>query len=185
MTAHGNKPVGPPIHGMAARFEDASALTAAARAARLQGYQRMDAYSPFPIHEMDEALGIRRSILPMLVLAAGIAGCVGGFAMQYWMSVVDYPLNIAGKPLVSWPQWVPVAFETTVLLAALTAAFGMFALNGFPMPYHPMFNVKGFDRVTTDAFFLCIEADDPLFDASNTAKFLQDLGALEVSEVVH
>lgn len=185
MTVHDAAPAGPPIHGVAARFADATELVRAARGAHARGYRRMDAYSPFPIHEMDEALGVRRTILPMLVLAAGIAGCVGGFAMQYWMNAVDYPLNIGGKPLVSWPQWVPVAFECTVLLAAMTAAFGMFALNGFPQPYHPMFNVRGFDRVTTDAFFLCIEADDPMFDAAETERFLKSLGASEVTEVAH
>ncbi len=181
MTSHGTAPAGP--FGVAARFENVSDLVAAARGAREAGYTRMDAYTPFPVHELDEALAIPRTILPKLVFGAGLAGCIGGFAMQYWMAAVDYPLNIGGKPLNSWPQWVPVAYECTILLAALTAVFGLFLLNGFPEPYHPMFNVKGFDRVSTDAFFLCIEAADPKFDREATRRFLEQHHASEVTEV--
>jgi Protein of unknown function (DUF3341) len=173
----------PPIYGLLAEFGDANALVAAAHRAHETGYRQMDAYSPFPIEELTEALGIRPTRLPLLVLLGGVIGGVGGYLLQYWTATVSYPLNVAGRPLHSWPAFIPVAFELTILGAALFAILGMLALNGLPMPYHPVFNVPSFALATRDRFFLCIEANDTLFDREKTASFLRDLGAREVTEV--
>jgi hypothetical protein len=171
------------LHGALARFGSASELLDAARQARDQGYRRMDAYSPFPVHGLAEVLQAEDARVPWLVFLCGAAGAVVGYALQYFVSVVDYPHNVGGRPFHSWPSFIPVTFETTVLLAAFGAVFGMFALNGLPRPHHPVFGARGFDRASTDAFFLCIEADDPRYDQVTTARFLEDLGALEVAEV--
>jgi Protein of unknown function (DUF3341) len=166
-----------------AEFETPTALVEAATKARLAGYRRMDAYSPIPIEELDEALDLRRTRLPLLVLLGGIIGGIGGFGLQVWVSAVAYPMNIGGRPLISWPQFIPVMFETTVLGAALTAFFGMWALNKLPQPYHPVFNVDAFSRASTDRFFLVIETADPRFDRSATWKFLETMHPVGVSEV--
>ena len=166
-----------------AEYENATALVDAATKARLAGYRRMDAYSPIPIHEMDEALGLKRTRLPLLVLIGGILGGIGGFSLESWASAIAYPMNVGGRPLISWPQFIPVTFETTVLGAALTAFFGMWALNKLPQPYHPVFNVPEFARASTDRFFLCIEATDPRFDMGGTKQFLEGLQPVGVSEV--
>jgi hypothetical protein len=171
------------IYGLMAEFDNPSALVAAANEARLAGYRKMDAYTPIPIHELDEALGLPRTRLPRLVLLGGILGGLGGFVLQAWTSAVSYPLNVGGRPLVSWPQFIPVTFETTVLGAALACFVGMWALNRLPMPYHPVFNVPEFARASTDRFFLCIEAVDERFDRNGTREFLQGLHPLGVSEV--
>ena len=175
----------PAIYGLLAEFGAAEALVAAARRSREAGYRQMDAYSPFPIEELTEALGIRKTRLPLLVLLGGVLGGVGGYLLQYWTATVSYPLNVGGRPLHSWPAFIPVAFELTILGAALFAVLGMLALNGLPMPYHPVFNVPRFALATRDRFFLCIEAHDALFDREKTAIFLRDLGASEVTEVPH
>jgi hypothetical protein len=146
-------------------------------------YGRMDAYSPIPIEELSEALGLRRTRLPLLVLLGGIVGCIGGFGLQYWASALEYPMNVGGRPFNSWPQFIPITFETTVLGAALTCFFGMWALNRLPQPYHPVFNVPAFARASSDRFFLVIEAADPRFDLDATSKFLQELRPLGVTEV--
>lgn len=171
------------LHGLMAEFASPTALVAAAEKARLAGYRNMDAYTPIPIEELDEALGMRRTRLPLLVLLGGIAGCLGGFGLQYWASAIVYPLNIGGRPFNSWPQFIPITFETTVLGAALTCFFGMWALNGLPKPYHPVFNVPAFARASSDRFFLVVEADDPRFDRETTLKFLQDLKPVGVHDV--
>ena len=171
------------LYGLMAEFDNPSALVAAANEARLAGYRKMDAYTPIPLHELDEALGLPRTRLPRLVLLGGILGGLGGFALQVWTSAIDYPLNIGGRPLVSWPQFIPVTFETTVLGAALSCFVGMWALNRLPMPYHPVFNVPAFARASTDRFFLCIEAGDERFDRDRTREFLQGLHPVGVSEV--
>jgi Alternative complex III, ActD subunit len=171
------------IYGLSAEFEDPTSLVHAARRAYEEGYRKMDAYSPFPIEELSEAIGFHHSRLPVLVLIGGIVGCLGGFFLQYYIAVISYPINIGGKPFNSWPAFIPVTFEVTVLLAALTAVFGMLALNGLPEPYHPMFNVKRFALATRDRFFLCIESKDPKFHPDKTRQFLDSLAPREVSEV--
>ena len=179
------KPPPPPprVYGLMAEFQDPSDVVAAARAVRAEGYRKVDAYSPFPIEELSEALGFHRSWLPPLVLLGGVAGAVGGFGLQYWASVIEYPMNIGGKPYLSWPSFIPPTFETTILLAALTAVLGMLALNGLPEPYHPVFNVPSFALASRDRFFLCIEAADPKFDLEGTRQFLMGLHPNSVSEV--
>ena len=166
-----------------AEFDSPTSLVAAANRARLAGYQRMDAFSPIPIEELSEALGLRPTRLPRLVLIGGILGGLGGFALEVWTQAIDYPMNVGGRPLVSWPQYIPVTFETTVLGAALTCFVAMWALNRLPMPYHPVFNVTAFERASTDRFFLCIEAEDKQFDPVETRRFLEGLHPVGVSDV--
>ncbi len=166
-----------------AEFESPEALLAAAHGAYEGGYRQMDAYSPLPIHGLSEALGFRRTWLPLVVLIGGLAGCVAGFGLQYWVSVINYPINVGGKPYNSWPAFIPVTFEMTILFAAVSAVLGMLALNGLPTPYHPVFNVPRFEMATRDRFFLCIEAKDPKFDRAETARFLESLGSREVFDV--
>jgi hypothetical protein len=171
------------IYGLMAEFDDANALVSATEQAHHEGYRRMDAYSPFPIEELHEALGSRHTRLPLIVLVGGLLGCIGGYALQYWSSVFAYPLNIGGKPLHSWPAFIPVTFECTILGASLFAVLGMLALNGLPMPYHPVFNVPRFALASRNRFFLCIEAKDPKFDIDATRRFLETLNPREVSTV--
>jgi hypothetical protein len=173
----------PRLYGLIAEFSDPNDLVHAAKRTHDAGYRKMDAYTPYPIEELAEAMGIHHTILPLLVLIGGVAGLVGGLALQYWTSAIDYPLNVAGKPYFSWPAFIPITFETTVLVAALTAVLGMLALNGLPMPYHPVFNAPRFALASRDRFFLCIEAADPLFDIDETARFLQRLQPRAISEV--
>ncbi len=173
----------PGLYGLVAEFETPTALVQAARSAREAGYVKMDAYSPFPIEGLSEALGFRRTKMPMLILIGGIVGALSGFALQYYCAVISYPINVAGRPLNSWPSWIPVTFELTILIASLTAVFGLLALCGLPMPYHPLFHVPRFALATRERFFLCIEAVDPRFDRTATKEFLDGLGAREVSEV--
>lgn len=173
----------PAIHGLMAEFDSPAALVAAAEKTRLAGYRNMDAYSPIPIEELNDALGLRRTRLPILVFLGGLAGGLGGYSLQVWTQTMAYPMNIGARPYHSWPQFIPVTFETTVLGAALTAFVGMWALNRLPQPYHPVFNVPEFARASTDRFFLCIEATDARFDAAGTRRFLEGLHPLGVSEV--
>jgi hypothetical protein len=171
------------LYGLMAEFDTPTALVLAAEKARLSGYRQMDAYSPIPIEELNEALGLRRTRLPVLVFLGGLLGCAAGFGLAYWVSVIEYPMNVGARPFNSWPQFIPVTFETTVMGAALTAFFGMWALNKLPQPYHPVFNVAAFARASTDRFFLVIEAADPRFDRHATWKFLEGLQPVGVSEV--
>ena len=171
------------LHGVIAEFETPAALIEAARQAREAGYRKMDAYTPYPIEELAHALALPRTKLPVLVLAGGALGCATGLAMQWFATAVHYPLNVGGRPLASWPSYVPITFELTVLFAAIVAVLGMLALNGLPMPYHPVFNVPSFALASRDRFFLCIESADPLFDVEKTKGFLTSLGAREVTEV--
>ena len=173
----------PSIYGLMAEFQEPNTLVAATYRAHYEGYRRMDAYSPFPIEELHEALGGSHTRLPLIVLLGGLGGCIGGYALQYWAAGMAYPLNIAGKPYNSWPMFIPVTFECTILVAALSAVLGMLALNGLPMPYHPVFNVPRFALASRNRFFLCIEARDAKFDLEQTRRFLETLGALEVSTV--
>jgi hypothetical protein len=171
------------MYGLLAEFEEPEALLEAARRAYQEGYRRLDAYSPFPLEGLAESIGVRRTRVSLIVLMGGILGCLTGFGLQYWISVIDYPLNVGGRPYNSWPSFVPVTFELTVLFAATAAVIGMLALNGLPMPYHPVFNVPRFALASRDRFFLCIESADGKFDATATRQFLESLHAHEVSEV--
>jgi Protein of unknown function (DUF3341) len=172
------------LYGLMAEFGDATTLVEATRRARAEGYRRMDAFSPFPIHELFDALDAHDRRLPLAVLGGGIAGMLGGFGLCYWTSVIAYPLNIGGRPLNSWPSFIPVTFETTILLAAFTAVVAMIALNGLPMPYHPVFNIERFaSGGSRDRLFLVIESTDEQFDRERTRAFLLGLGAREVSDV--
>lgn len=171
------------LYGLMAEFDAADDLLEACRRARDAGYRRMDAYTPFPIHGLDDAIGLKKTFLPYLVLGGGIAGGLGGYLMQYYASVIDYPLNIGGRPFHSWPSFIPVTFEMTILGAAFTAVLGMLALNRLPLPYHPVFNVERFELASRSHFFLCIEARDPKFDRQATEKFLKGLKPHGVYEV--
>ena len=171
------------IYGLMAEFEDPTSLVAASRRAYEEGYRRMDAYSPFPIEELSEAIGFHHTKLPVIVFLGGVFGCLAGFGLQYWVSVIEYPLNVGGKPAYSWPSFIPPTFEMTILFAALAAVLGMLALNGLPEPYHPVFNVSRFALATRNRFFLCIEAIDPKFDLEETRRFLETLTPRNVSEV--
>ena len=171
-------------YGMLAEFDDAPHLVAAARKARDAGYTKLDGYSPFPIEGLSEALGQRDFLIPKIMLAGGALGGFGGFAFLYWATVVDYPLNIGGRPLFAWPSFIPITFELTVLLSALSGIAGMFILNGLPQPYHPLFNVPAFDRASSDKFFLCIEVEDPQYDTEQTRAFLEGLDTVRVTEVM-
>lgn len=174
-----------PIYGLMAEFDNPTALVNATRAAREEGYRRLDAYSPFPIEALNEVLHLHRNRLPLIVLIGGIVGGALGYLLQYYVTVWHYPINIAGRPLHSWPAYIVITFETTVLIAALACVLGLFALCGLPMPYHPVFNVPRFALASRNRFFLCIEANDPLFDHDRTCQFLETLGPREVSEVAH
>jgi len=174
-----------PIFGLLAEFDSPTDLLHAARKAYAEGYRRLDAYSPFPIEEVSEAIGHHKSRVPLVVLIGGLLGAIGGYLMQYWMAALSYPLNVGGRPLNSWPSFIVVTFEMTILGGAVFAVFGMLALNHLPMPYHPVFNVERFAFASKDRFFLCIYADDPRFDRAQAEKFLQGLSPKNVAEVPH
>ena len=171
------------LYGVMAQFDSPGALVAAARESYAAGYRQINGYSPFPIEELSEAIGFKRTTLPLIVLAGGIIGAVGGFFMQYWMEVIDYPINVGGKPFNSWPAFIPITFECTVLCAAFAAVLGMLALNKLPQPYHPVFNAPNFALATRDSFFLVIESKDPKFDHDEAMRFLKSLEAREVNDV--
>ena len=175
----------PPIYGVMAEFDNPTALVNATREAYERGYRKLDAYSPFPIEELSEALHLHKNKLPLIVLIGGVLGGTLGYLLQYYVTVIHYPINVAGRPLHSWPMYIVITFEMTVLLAALAAVLGLLALCGLPMPYHPAFNVPRFALASRNRFFLCIEATDPLFDRQQTEAFLETLEAREVSEVAH
>jgi hypothetical protein len=171
------------LYGLMAEFDTPAALIAATEKTRKAGYRKLDAYAPYPIEELVHALGHHHSKLPLLVLVGGVLGCLAGLGLQVWVNAVAYPLNIGGKPILSWPAFVPVTFEVTILFASLTAVLGMLALNGLPTPYHPVFNVPRFSAASRDRYFLCIEAADPRFHAEGTRQFLEGLAPTEVSDV--
>jgi len=171
------------LFALMAEFAGPRRLLTAVERCREEGYSVLEAYTPYPIEEVSEALGHHKSKLPLIVLIGGIVGCVAGFGLQYWTSVVAYPLNVGGRPLNSWIAFIPVTFETTVLVAALAAVLGMLALNRLPMPYHPVFNVPRFALASRDRYFLAIHVSDPRFDREGTRRFLEGLEPVEVSDV--
>ncbi|PYX69519.1 MAG: DUF3341 domain-containing protein [Acidobacteria bacterium] len=166
-----------------AEFDSASDLVAAARRTREEGYHKIDAYSPFPVEGLAEEIGFRKNSVPLVVLIGGLLGCMSGYALQYWISAVSYPINVGGRPYNSWPAFIVVTFEMTILFAGLAAVLGMLALNGLPMPYHPVFNVPRFAFATRDRFFLIIFSSDAKYDAGATRAFLETLGPRSISEV--
>jgi Protein of unknown function (DUF3341) len=176
-------PPAPRLYGLLAEFASPQELLDAVHAARAEGYREIDAYTPFPIEEVYEALGYHGSPLPLIVLAGGALGAAGGYLLQYWVSAVDYPLNIGGRPLHSWPSFIPITFEMTILIAGLSAVLGMLALNRLPTPYHPLFSVPRFALASRDRYFLSIKAADPKFDGSLTRAFLLDLHPSGVFDV--
>jgi hypothetical protein len=171
------------IHGLMAEFEEPAELVAAAEAASEAGYTRMDAYSPFPVEGLNEALRHGKSKVPLIVLLGGLMGGFGGWLLQYWSQVYVYPMNVAGRPHNSWPAFIVPTFECTILFAAISGVVGMILLNKLPMPYHPVFNVERFAEASRSRFLRCIAAEDPRFDRAATESFLRGLGPSEVSEV--
>ncbi len=171
------------LYGLMAEFADSHAILAACRRAYDSGYRKMDAYTPFPVEGLAEELGQKKSLVPPLVLVAGIGGGLGGYFMEWYAMAKSYPLNIGGRPLNSWPAFIPITFELTILSGALAAVIGMLLLNKLPEPYHPVFNVPEFERASTDRFFLCIESTDAQFDRENTHQFLLGLKPQKVFEV--
>jgi len=171
----------PVLHGVMAEYESAQALVDAARKTMAQGFTRVEAYSPVPIEDLNTIIHKSRTVLPFLILVGGLAGMATGFGLQYWASVIEYPLNIGGRPLASWTTFIVPSYELTILFASLTAAIGMIVLNGLPQPYHPVFNVERFSMASSDKFFLVIESGDPNFGVA--AVFLRTTGAKGVYDV--
>lgn len=174
-----------PIYGLMAEFDNPTALVNAARTVREKGYHKIDAYSPFPIEELSDALHLHKNRLPLIVLLGGLTGGSLGYLLQYYVTVFYFPINVAGRPLHSWPAYIIITFEMTILFAAIAAVLGLFGLCGLPEPYHPAFNVPRFALASRNRFFLCIESTDPLFDHDKTSEFLETLEPREVSEIAH
>jgi hypothetical protein len=173
----------PGLYGLLAEFKTADDLLRAAGRTYREGYRDIDAFSPVPIHGLAEAMGQNDRTISKIVLGGGLMGCLGGYSLAYWTSAIDYPLNIGGRPLNSWPAFIPITFEVTILVAALSAVFGMLGLNGLPKPYHPVFNVPSFEMASRSHFFLVVHGDDPKFDRAAVREFLEGLGPKDVFEV--
>jgi hypothetical protein len=171
------------LHGVVAEFTTPDGLVTACRKAHDAGYRRMDAYTPYPLEEAADAIGFEKTQVPLLTLCGGILGGLSGFGLQYWTNMSAYPMNIGGRPLNSWPSFIIITFELTILFAGITAVVGMLMLSGLPQPYHPIFNHPRFSAASRDRFFLCIEADDEKFDREETTRFLQATDAVDVAEV--
>lgn len=172
-----------PIYGLMAEFDTPESVVHAARKTYEAGYKKIDAYSPFPIEALSEAVGFHHNLVPLVVLIGGIVGGLSGFALQYWIHVINYPVVVAGRPLNSWPAFVVVTFEMTILFAGISAVFGMLALNGLPMPYHPVFNVPRFALASKDRFFLIVFSSDPKYSPAETRRFLESFSPRSISEV--
>ena len=177
--------VRPPIYGLMAEFDNPSDAVAAARRVHEEGYRKIDAFSPYPVEELSEAIGVHSTKMPLVVLVGGILGGLAGYLLQYYVHVIYYPINVGGKPFHSWPAFIPVTFEMTVLGAGLFAVFGMLAMNGLPEPYHPVFNAPNFALASRDRFFVLVESADPKFDRERTGELLRSLGPREVTDVEH
>jgi len=173
----------PRIYGLMAEFENPADLVRACRGAYEEGFRNMDAYTPFPVEAVWEALGVHKNRMPLIVLCGAVIGGCSGLLLEWWTAAVAYPLNIGGRPYFSLPAFIPITFEMTILFGVLSCVLGMLALNGLPMPYHPVFNVPRFALATRDRFFLCIEATDPKFDPDATRRFLERFAPRSVSEV--
>src|SRR6267142_2384605 len=182
-SAHGRRRGAPALYGIMAEFNNPSDLVAAARRTFAAGYRRINGYSPYPIEQLSEAIGFTHTSLPLIVFIGGVLGGLSGFFMQYWMEVINYPLNVGGKPYNSWPAFIPITFECTVLCAAFAAVLGMLVLNKLPQPYHPVFNAPNFALATRDRFFLVVEANDPQYDHDAIVTFMKNLNATEVNDV--
>ena len=172
-----------PLYGLMAEFETPGELVAAARKTREAGFRNFDAYTPYPIHELDGAMDLHDNRVSTYTLIGALLGAIGGFGLLAWVSAYAWPLNVGGRPLISVPMMIPITFECTILLGGLTAAISMILMNGFPSPYHPVFNVERFVNASRNKFFLCIESEDPKFDRDRTAVFLESLGPEEIAEV--
>jgi hypothetical protein len=170
-------------YGLMAEFDDVNAAITAAQSAQAAGYRKMDAYAPFPVEELSEAIGFHKNGVALVCLVGGLLGCTGAFILQWWINTISYPINIGGRPFNSWPSFIIVTFEMTILFSGLSAVFGMLALNGLPMPYHPNFNVPQFDRASKDRFFLVIFSSDKNYDGARTRRFLEGLNPISVAEV--
>lgn len=171
------------IYGLLAEFEDVNDAIVAARRVYAAGYRKVDAYAPFPVEELSEAIGFHKNGVALVCLVGGLLGCIGAFTLQWWINNISYPINIGGRPFNSWPSFIIVTFEMTILFSGLSAVFGMLALNGLPMPYHPVFNVPKFERASKDRFFVIIFSSDKKYDAAGTRAFLEGLNPLSVEEV--
>jgi hypothetical protein len=171
------------IYGIMAEFDSTGSLLKAAQATYGAGYRRLDAFSPFPVEGLADAIGFRKTGVPAICLIGGLVGCLGGFLLQYWPNVIGYPLNIGGKPYNSWPAFIPITFELTILCAGVSTILGMLALNGLPTPYHPVFNVPRFELASRNRFFLVVKARDPKFDLVRTKEFLSGLDPAGVYEI--
>jgi hypothetical protein len=182
MTTHTNEPANR-LHGVMAEFDSAQAVLDAARKTVAQGFTKLEAYTPVPIEELNDVIHKKRTKLSQIVLAGGLTGMATGFALQYWASVIEYPMNIGGRPQASWVTFIIPSYELTILFSALSAAIGMIVLNGLPQPYHPVFNVERFSMASSDKFFLVVESSDPKFDKQATAEFLRGTGAKGVYDV--
>ena len=170
-------------YGLMAEFDNVNDVITAARRVYGAGYRKIDAYSPFPLEELSEAIGFHKNGVALVCLVGGLLGCTGAFTLQWWINTISYPVNIGGRPFNSWPSFIIVTFEMTILFSGLSAVFGMLALNGLPMPYHPVFNVPRFELASKDRFFIVVFSSDKNYDATGTRKFVEALGPISVSEV--
>ncbi len=173
----------PAVHGVMAEFDTAEQIMEAAERAYAEGYRQMDAYTPMPVEGLAQAIGFKKNYVALAILIGGICGVIGGYSLLYWITVIAYPHNVGGRPLHSWPAYIPITFECMILLSALTALFAMLGMNGLPQPYHPVFNVPEFARASRDKFFLCLESSDPKFRTEDALQFLREVGGNEVTVV--